>query len=63
MLYDAIKQICAEKGISIRFVESKAHLSNGTISKWNDCKPSANSLLRVATILGCTVEDLLRDSG
>lgn len=60
MLYDVIKQRCSKKGLSIRFVENEAHLSNGTISKWNNCMPSADSLLKVATVLECTVEDLLR---
>lgn len=63
MLYDVIKQRCAEKGLSVRSVEREAQLTNGTISKWNNCEPSANSLLRVASILGCTVEELLKKSG
>lgn len=59
MLYDVIRNICSEKGLSIRYVERKAQLTNGTIGKWNECEPSANNLFRVAKVLGYTVEELL----
>ena len=39
-IYDKIKKICKEKGLSVTYVEKKAELGNGLISKWNDSVPS-----------------------
>ena len=62
VIYGKIKQICAEKGISISSVEKDAGLSNGAISKWADSKPLAEKLYAVAKVLGVTVEELLDKS-
>ena len=50
-IYDKIKKICEEKGMSITYVEKKAELGNGLISKWNDSVPSVANLKKVANIL------------
>ena len=59
MLYEKIKDLCHNKNLSIKSVESEANLSNGTISKWNDSVPSASNLAAVAKILDTSVEELL----
>lgn len=59
LVYTKIKQICDEKGVSVASVERDAGLTNGSISKWNNSKPIAESLHSVAKVLGTTVEDLL----
>lgn len=58
-IYDKIKSICEEKGISIRKVEAEAGLKNGAISKWNDSSPTIKSLKAVADVLKVKVEKLI----
>lgn len=60
-IYDKIKKICEEKGMSITYVEKKAELGNGLISKWNDSVPSVANLKKVANILEVTVDELIGD--
>lgn len=59
MIYDKIKQICEEKGVSVASVEKKANLSNGAISKWNKSAPTADKLKAVADVLKVRVDKLL----
>lgn len=59
MLYDKIKEICKQKGLSVAFVEKEAGLSNGTISKWNDSSPTLKNLKAAADILGIPVGELI----
>ena len=61
LIYDRIKNICKEKGLSVNYVEKKAGLSNGIISKWNSCSPTVENVQAVAKVLKCTVDDLLHD--
>jgi transcriptional regulator with XRE-family HTH domain len=60
-IYDKIKKICKEKGLSVTYVEKKAELGNGLISKWNDSVPSVANLKKVASILEVTVDELIGD--
>ena len=60
-IYDKIKKICKEKGLSVTYVEKKAELGNGLISKWNDSVPSVANLKKVASILEVTVDELMGD--
>lgn len=59
MLYDKIKELCKEKGISVASVEKKAGLSNGAISKWNNASPTVDNLNSVAKVLKVKVDKLL----
>lgn len=59
MLYDKIKDICKEKGISIAFVEREAGLGNGVISKWNKSSPTIDNLKSVAKVLKVKVDKLI----
>lgn len=61
MLFNEIKRLCEEKGISIYRLEKEAGLSKGAISKWCDSDPAASKLCTVARILGTTSEQLLKD--
>ena len=60
-IYDKIKKICKEKGLSVTYVERKAELGNGSISKWNDSVPNVANLKKVANILEVTVDELIGD--
>ena len=58
-IYDKIKAICKEKGMSVRQLESAAGLKNGAISKWNDSSPTIKSLKAVADVLKVKVDKLI----
>lgn len=59
MIYDTIKDLCKERGLSVSSVEKKAGLSNGAISKWNDSSPTVDKLSAVAKVLNVKVDCLL----
>lgn len=59
MIYENIKAICDKKGISITQLEKEAGLSNGSINKWKNCIPKADSLHAVAKVLKVKMEKLL----
>lgn len=59
MLYDIVKKICLEKGISVGQVEKQCNLSNGSISKWNENEPGIRKVQKVAKYLGVPIEELL----
>ncbi len=59
MIYDTIKDLCKERGLSVSSVEKKAGLSNGAISKWNDSSPTVEKLNAVAKVLNVKVDCLL----
>ena len=59
MIYDNIKKICKEKGVSVGFVEKQAGLSNGAISKWNNSSPTVDNLQAVASVLKVNVNKLI----
>lgn len=61
-VYDNVKSIAKASGISINAIEKQAGLSVGGVCKWNVVSPTASSLLKVANILGCSVNDLLSQS-
>lgn len=46
------------QGLKIASIEKITGLSNGTISKWDKSTPSADSLYKVAKLLGCSMEYL-----
>lgn len=59
MLYDRIKEICKEKGVSVTSIEKAAGLSSGAISKWNTSSPTVENLQAVAKELKVKVNKLL----
>lgn len=64
MIYTKIKQLADENGISIYRIEKDAGLSNGAIGKWGKTAnqtPSSESLQKVATYLGVSMEYLLKE--
>lgn len=61
MLYDNVKQICVEKGLSIGSLEKALNFSNGSICKWNENEPGIWKVQKVAGYLGVQIEALLDD--
>ena len=61
MLYDNVKRVCSEKGVSVRYVEKQCELSNGSISKWNENEPGIRKVQKVADYFGVSIEKLLEE--
>lgn len=59
LIYDRIKELCEDRGISVRYVESAAGLKNGAISKWNESSPTIKSLKAVADVLKVKIDKLI----
>lgn len=63
MIYRNIVRLCKEKSISIARLERETGLGNGTISRWEKSSPSVDSVKKVATFFGVTVDSLLTEVG
>ncbi len=61
-VYDRIKKIADDQNISISYIEENVQISNGSIVKWKQNIPRADSLYKVAKFLGCSVESLMSDN-
>lgn len=60
MLFDNVKRICDEKGISVWRLEKELGFSNHSVSKWNESEPGIRKVQKVADYLGVTIEELLK---
>lgn len=60
MIYDNIKALCDEQGLTVMALEQKAGLSNGAIGRWRTYNPGAIYLKKAADALGVTVDELLK---
>lgn len=60
MLYDNVKLLCEQKGISVGSIEKALKLSNGSICKWNESEPGILKVKKVADYLGVPIEKLLQ---
>lgn len=54
-----IKALCKEKHLSVAELERQANVT--FIRRWDKSEPSVYKVLRVAKVLGTTVEDLLTE--
>lgn len=62
MKIEAIKARMTEKGIkSMNELERRADLGLNTVYRWPEKSPSVDKVFRVAKVLGCTVDDLIRE--
>ena len=61
MIYDKVKKLADDRGISIYALEKEAGLQNGAIGKWRISSPTLKSLQSVAGVLGITIDDLLKE--
>lgn len=57
-VYTAVKARAEGLNISIAELEKRAEVANGTIGGWKTGQPYAETLRKVADVLGCTVNDL-----
>ena len=61
MLYDNVKRIANEKGLSILQIERECGLKPSSIYHWNESMPSGDKLVAVAGYLGTTPQNLLEE--
>ena len=61
MLYENIKKLCTDKGISVNQVEKELGFARSSFSKWSKLSSSVVSLKKVADFLGVTVDELISD--
>lgn len=61
MIYENVKRLCDENGISIWALERECGIANGTIGKWESKSrsPRVCALQKIAAFFGCTVDELL----
>ena len=48
MIYEKIKKLAKEEGISISALEKKLNIGNGTIRRWNEASPTFENVFKVA---------------
>lgn len=60
-LLSRIKEISAQKGMSVKEVAIKAGLGENSIYRWKKTEPSVSSLSKVAKALDISVDDLTYD--
>lgn len=58
-----IKEIRIKKGITQSELAEKLRITQGAVSQWEQglSTPKADKLIEVATVLGCSVDELLRE--
>lgn len=56
-----IRELAAEKGVSLAEVERKCGLGKRSISKWDVSEPSVSKAQAVADFFGVSVNELLED--
>lgn len=60
IIYETIKALCDRKGMTIKALEEKAGIANGTIGKWRDSVPSVDTIKKVADVLRVSIDYLVK---
>ena len=58
-LYDNVRKIAKQRGMSLQSVADQAHLGSNTLYKWKTQTPRADTLSKVADVLGVTTGDII----
>lgn len=60
-MYEKVKALATQKGMSIAKLEKAAGLGNGTIGKWRTSEAGIRlaSVRSIAKVLGVSIEELL----
>ncbi|MFK4935412.1 helix-turn-helix domain-containing protein [Lactococcus garvieae] len=58
-LYEKIKELAAQKKLSIRRLEEELGFANGSLKQWKNSNPGADKLARVAKYFNVSVDYLL----
>ena len=59
MIYDNIKRLCSEEGISINALEDKLVIGNGVIGSWRNQNPSLMNMIKVADYFNISLDELV----
>lgn len=59
-IYNNVKVKCAEKHITVLFLEKKLNFPRSSICKWDKNVPGVEKVKAVADVLECTVDELLK---
>lgn len=59
MLYDRVKQLCTNEGITITELERTLKFGNGTIHNWDKSDPSVGKAVAVAKYFGVGLDTLV----
>lgn len=62
-MFERIKALCAEKGITVQTLEMMSGLSNGTITHWRNSNPRVSAVYAIANVLNSTVEYIYTGEG
>lgn len=62
MIFDNVRHLCREKGISITKLEDDLGFARSSVCKWNKNEPGIRKVQKVAEYLGVPIEELLRET-
>lgn len=62
MIYNTVKHWAKKRGFTIKQLEVKAGLANGTIGRWRDYDPRIDNLMRVADVLNVSIGTLMKEA-
>lgn len=60
-MYEKIKKLCEERGISVNGLESELDFPRGSIYKWEKSIPSVTKAKLVADYFKISIEELIGD--
>lgn len=63
MIYDRVKKLCEEHGITIKELERNIGVANATIAHWKNANPdpSMSTIVKVADYFNISVDELIDD--
>jgi len=61
MLLQNIRKKCEEMNISLSELERRAEIPERSIYRWDEVIPSYDKVLKVASALNCSVEELSKE--
>lgn len=59
-IYDNIRKVAKDKGISINKLEQELGMTRGSMYKFNQSSPGSEKIQKIADYLGCSVELLMK---
>lgn len=59
MIYEKVRKLCEEKGVSIYRLEKDLEFSPSSIVKWKTSKPSVDKMQKVADYFGVSIDYFL----
>ena len=60
-MVEKIKDLCKDRNLSIAALERECELSNGTVCKWDDMRPSVDRIAKVARYFDKPIEYFLEE--